>query len=132
MKKMPDASLIGPPDDPEDTAEGPETGPPDAEDLSEGPEGSSGGVTVTVPLDLLSQDGVPPGQGDQVQAQIDATVKSVSGKNATLSIDAIDGQPVGQPDITDTGGPPPPPPGSSAAMRPALAAGAAANKLGIG
>ena len=124
---MPDASLIGPPDD--------SGGAPDSEgagDTGDPNESSSGGVTVTVPLDLLSQDGVPPGQGDQVQAQIDATVKSVSGKNATLLIDAIDGQPVGQPDITDTGGPPPPPPGSSAAMRPALAAGAAANQLGIG
>ena len=126
MKKMPDASLIGPPDDTGGALDS--EGAADAGDPGESP----GGVTVTVPLDLLSQDGVPPGQGDQVQAQIDATVQSVSGKNATLSIDAIDGQPVGQPDITDTGGPPPSPPGSSAAMRPALAAGAAANKLGIG
>lgn len=116
---MPDASLIGPPDDAAD-------GSGDTGDSAD----SSGGVTVTIPLDLLGQDGVPPSQGDQVQAQIDATVKSVDGKNATLSIDAIDGQPVGQPDISDTGGAPAP--GSSAAMKAALLAGAGQNQMGIG
>jgi hypothetical protein len=112
LKIMAAPSLIGPPDDTGGTKSS-----------------SSGGVTVTVPLDLLSQDGVPPAQGDQVQAQIDATVKSVSGSNATLTIDAIDGQPVGQPDISDTGGPAP---GSSAAMKAALMSGAGQNQMGIG
>jgi hypothetical protein len=115
---MPDASLIGPPDD--SGAGGAGSAPTDS---------TSGGVTVTIPIDLLGQDGVPPSQGDQVQAQIDATVKSVSGSNATLTIDAIDGQPVGQPDISDTGGPPA---GSSAAMKAALLAGAGQNQMGIG
>lgn len=114
---MPKASLIGPPDD---TGSG---------DGGADPADSLGGVTVTVPLDLLGQDGVPPAQGDQVQAQIDATVKSVTGSQATLSIDAIDGQPVGQPNISDTGGPTP---GSSAAMKAALMAGAGQNQMGIG
>jgi hypothetical protein len=117
---MPAPSLIGPPDD--------LGGAPDSGDSAESP---SGGVTVTVPLDLLSQDGVPPGQGDQVQAQIDATVKSVDGSNATLSIDAIDGQPVGQPDISGGAGGAPAP-GSSAAMKAALMAGAGQNQMGIG
>lgn len=118
---MANASLIGPPDSTASGAPG---------DTGSAPDSSGGGVTVTIPLDLLAQDGVPPGQGDQVQAQIDATVKSVSGSNATLSIDAIDGQPVGQPDISDTGGAPAP--GSSAAMKAALMAGAGQNQMGIG
>jgi hypothetical protein len=112
-------SLIGPPDD--SGPGGTESAPADS---------ASGGVTVKLPLDLLGQDGVPPQQGDQVQAQIDATVQSVSGSMATLSIDAIDGQPVGQPDISDTGGGPAP--GSSAAMKAALLAGAGQNQMGIG
>lgn len=122
---MPAPSLIGPPDD-----TGGASDSEGASDTGDSGESSSGGVTVTVPIDLLSQDGVPPAQGDQVQAQIDATVKSVSGSNATLSIDAIDGQPVGQPNISDTGGAPAP--GSSAAMKAALLAGAGANQMGIG
>lgn len=125
---MPDASLIGMP--PDSTGGGPadDTGYGGAETP-----GGGGGVSVDIPLDLLSQDGVPPAAGDKVQAQIDATVNSVTGKTASLTIDAIDGQPVGQPDITDTGGPPPPGGGTSSAdMKKALLAGAGANQMGIG
>ena len=57
---------------------------------------SGGGSTATVPIDLLSQDGVPPEQGDKVSFSCDATVKSVSGTNATVSIDAINGEPVAE------------------------------------
>lgn len=117
---MPDASLIGSSSEPSD--------PSGADDSG----GGGGGVSVDLPVELLSQDGVPPGPGDTVQAQIDATVKSVSGKTATVQINAIDGQPVGQPDISDTGAPPGPAPGSTAALGAALRKGAAANALGIG
>src|SRR5260370_32347990 len=54
----------------------------------------SGGATATVPLSALEQDGVPPAQGDSVSFSVDGTVQSVSGDNATLKIDAVDGQPV--------------------------------------
>jgi hypothetical protein len=72
----------------------------------------SGGATATVPIDLLSQDGVPPEQGDTVSFSVDATVKSVSGDNAVVSIQAVNGEPVNgggaedqEPDEDDTGGP---------------------------
>jgi hypothetical protein len=79
----------------------------------------SGGATATVPIDLLSQDGVPPEQGDTVSFSVDATVKSVSGDNAVVSIQAVNGEPVNgggddsgaedqEPDEDDTGGPPQP------------------------
>jgi hypothetical protein len=48
----------------------------------------------TVPLDLLSEDGVPPAQGDKVSYSVDGTVQSVSGDNADVKIDAVNGQPV--------------------------------------
>ena len=77
------------------------------------------GSTATIPIDLLSQDGVPPEQGDSVSFSVDATVKSVSGDNATVSIQAVNGEPVNgggddsgaedqEPDDDDTGGPPQP------------------------
>jgi len=135
------ASLIGAPSDPEEEGEDP------AEEATESPSEEAGeekseGITVDVPVDLIAQDGVPPAQGDTVSAQIDATVQSVTDNTATLSIDAINGEPVGPQTDNSTGGPPlgPPPGGPGAsplspglqAMRAKLARGAAANRLGIG
>ena len=56
---------------------------------------AGGGSTATVPLSALEQDGVPPEEGDTVSFSVDATVQSVSGGNATLKIDAVNGEPVG-------------------------------------
>jgi hypothetical protein len=83
------------------------------------------GSTATIPIDLLSQDGVPPEQGDSVSFSVDATVKSVSGDNATVSIQAVNGEPVnggggddesGEDDSGDGGGAAggPPQPGGQA------------------
>jgi hypothetical protein len=75
------------------------------------------GSTATIPIDMLSQDGVPPEQGDQVSFSVDATVKSVSGDNAVVSIQAVNGEPVNgggddsgaeDEDENDSGGPPQP------------------------
>jgi hypothetical protein len=84
-----------------------------------------GASTATIPIDLLSQDGVPPEQGDSVSFSVDATVKSVSGDNATVSIQAVNGEPVnggggddesGEDDSGDGGGAAggPPQPGGQA------------------
>lgn len=74
--------------------------------------------TATIPIDLLAQDGVPPEEGDQVSFSVDASVKSVSGSNATVSITAVNGEPVSggdddsagpdDEDQGDQGGPPQP------------------------
>ena len=74
--------------------------------------------TATIPLDLLAQDGVPPEEGDDVSFSVDATVKSVSGSNAVVSIQAVNGEPVSggdddsagpdDEDQGDQGGPPQP------------------------
>jgi hypothetical protein len=56
----------------------------------------NGGATATVPVNSLAQDGVPPEEGDKISAQIDGTVKSVDGNDATVSIDAINGEPVAE------------------------------------
>jgi len=148
------AALIGGLPDDEEAGENP------AEEAGESPEEeareeSQEPITVEVPVDLLSQDGVPPEEGDTVSAQIDATVQSVSDSMATLSIDAINGEPVGSQTGNTTGGPISPPPGGPgggpggpppgpigpgpavpspglAAMRARLARGALANRLGIG
>jgi hypothetical protein len=87
----------------------------------------SGGYTCKVPLDLLSEDGVPPAQGDSVSYQVDGSVASVTGDAAEISIEAINGQPVSDAAAAEppaaSDGAAPPAPGSSAAMRPGLAAG---------
>jgi hypothetical protein len=59
--------------------------------------GAGGGddsYVCTVPLDLLSEDGVPPAEGDKVSYSVDGTVQSVDGNNANVEIDAVNGQPV--------------------------------------
>jgi hypothetical protein len=83
------------------------------------------GSTATIPIDLLAQDGVPPEECDDVSFSVDATVKSVSGDNATVSIQAVNGEPVnggggddesGEDDTGDGGGTAggPPQPGGQA------------------
>ena len=74
-----------------------------------------GGYTAKIPLDLLSQDGVPPEQGDSVSFSCDATVKSVDAEDATVSIQSVNGEPVNESasdeaseDQGDQGGPPQP------------------------
>ena len=74
-----------------------------------------GGYTAKIPLDLLSQDGVPPEQGDSVSFSVDATVKSVDAEDATVSIQSVNGEPVNESasdeaseDQGDQGGPPQP------------------------
>jgi hypothetical protein len=49
-----------------------------------------------VPINSLEEGGTPPEEGDKVQFSVDATVKSVSGSNAEISIDAINGEPVSE------------------------------------
>lgn len=56
--------------------------------------GDSDQYVCTVPLDLLSEDGVPPAEGDKVSYSVDGTVQSVDGNNANVEIDAVNGQPV--------------------------------------
>ena len=90
---------------------------------------AAGGYTCKVPLDIISEDGVPPEQGDSVSYQVDGTVQSVDAEDATIKIEAVNGQPVNESAADeaseDAGGPPGAPPTSSAAMRPGLAAKAA-------
>lgn len=93
-----------------------------------------GGYTCDVPLSLLAEDGVPPAEGDTVSYSVDGTVQGVDGDSATIKIDAVNGQPVGDVAEGSEALPPPaaaPPPGgppgmppSTGDMRSALAAGA--------
>ena len=88
---------------------------------------SGGGYTCKVPLDIISEDGVPPEQGDSVSYQVDGTVQSVDAEDATIKIEAVNGQPVSESaaDEASEDAGAGAPPTSSAAMRPGLAAGAA-------
>jgi hypothetical protein len=51
------------------------------------------GSTCTVPIDSLEQDGTPPEEGDDVSFSVDGTVQSIDGDNATIKIEAINGEP---------------------------------------
>jgi hypothetical protein len=44
----------------------------------------------------LSEDGVPPEVGDSVDYSVKGTIQSVSGNNATVKIDSVNGEPVGE------------------------------------
>lgn len=57
---------------------------------------AGGGATTTVPVNALAEDGVPPEEGDSVSFSVQGKVQSVSGGNATVSIDSINGEPVGE------------------------------------
>jgi hypothetical protein len=84
---------------------------------------SGGGYTAKIPLDLLSQDGVPPEQGDSVDFSVSATVSSVDAEDATVKITAVNGEPVDESasdeateDQGDTEGGPPQPGGQAGGM----------------
>ena len=101
-----------------------------------GADPKTSGFTVQIPLDLLSEDGVPPASGDAVSFSVDGSVESADDENATVKIESVNGQPVDESAANeaseDAGQPPAPPaPGSSAAMRPGLAAGAKGGGLGM-
>jgi hypothetical protein len=95
------------------------------------------GFTVQIPLDLLSEDGVPPQTGDAVDFSVTGSVESADDENATVKITAVNGQPVDESSAQEaaedagTGAGAPPAQGSSAAMRPGLAAGASKGGLGM-
>jgi hypothetical protein len=57
---------------------------------------STGAYTAKVPVNSLAESGVPPEEGDKVQFSVEGTVQSVSGSNATLSIDSVNGEPVSE------------------------------------
>ena len=100
------------------------------------PKDDGSGYVCRVPLDLLSEDGVPPAEGDSVSYSVDGTVQSVDGDSADIKIESVNGQPVdeasaNEPSSPDDGSGAPPAPGSSAAMRPGLASGAGKGGLGM-
>jgi hypothetical protein len=49
-----------------------------------------------VPVNSLEEGGTPPEEGDSVDFSVKGTVQSVTGKNATVKIDSINGEPVGE------------------------------------
>lgn len=83
---------------------------------------TKGGASIAkVPVNSLAEDGVPPEEGDKVQCSVEGTVQSVSGGTATVSIDSVNGEPIGEQgdegsaeeENEDQGTPPtPPPPGA--------------------
>jgi len=99
-----------------------------------------GGYTCKVPLDLLSEDGTPPAQGDQVSYSVDGTVQSTDAEDATVKITAVNGQPVAESpadEASEDQGPPQPggqtPVAASGPISPATAAlGAALRKRSKG
>jgi hypothetical protein len=97
----------------------------------------TGGYVCKVPLDLLAADGVPPSEGDSVDYSVSGTVQSVDAEDATVKIEAVNGQPVDESAATEasedagSAAPSAAPPGSSASMRPGLAAKAKKGGLGM-
>ena len=59
-----------------------------------GADPKTSGFTVQIPLDLLSEDGVPPQANDAVSFSVDGTVQSADDENATVKIESVNGQPV--------------------------------------
>jgi hypothetical protein len=55
-----------------------------------------GGYTSDVPVSALAEGGVPPEEGDSVSFSVEGKVQSVTGQTATVSIDSINGEPVGE------------------------------------
>ena len=98
------------------------------------------GYTCKVPLDLLSEDGTPPAEGDSVSYSVDGTVQSVDAEDATVKITAVNGQPVDESasdEASEDQGPPQPggqtPVAASGPISPATAAlGAALRKKAKG
>ena len=59
-----------------------------------GADPKTSGFTVQIPLDLLSEDGVPPQTNDSVSFSVDGTVQSADDENAMVKIESVNGQPV--------------------------------------
>ena len=57
---------------------------------------AGGGYTCKVPISAISEGGVPPEEGDTVQYSVEGKVQSVTGNTATVSIDTINGEPIGE------------------------------------
>ena len=57
---------------------------------------AGGTYTVKLPLDALEQDGVPPEQGDSVSFSVEGSVQSVSGTNAVVKVESVNGEPVNE------------------------------------
>jgi hypothetical protein len=70
--------------------------PPAAIGISVKPADTGDGYTCKVPVNSLSEDGVAPEVGDSVDYSVKGTVKSVSGGQATVDIDSVNGEPVGE------------------------------------
>ena len=49
-----------------------------------------------MPISAISEGGVPPEEGDTVQYSVEGKVQSVTGNTATVSIDTINGEPIGE------------------------------------
>lgn len=62
----------------------------------------SGSYTCRVPLDLLSEDGTPPAEGDSVSYSVDGTVQSVDAEDAIVKVEAVNGQPVAESPADET------------------------------
>jgi hypothetical protein len=56
----------------------------------------TGTYTCKVPVNSLEEGGTPPEEGDSVDFSVKGTVQSVTGNNATVKIDSINGEPVGE------------------------------------
>jgi hypothetical protein len=69
--------------------------PPAAIGITVAPK-DSGTYTCKIPVNSLSEDGVPPEVGDSVDYSVKGTVKAVSGGSATIDIDSVNGEPVGE------------------------------------
>lgn len=94
---------------------------------------ASGGYTCRVPLDLLSEDGTPPAEGDSVSYQVDGTVTAVDAEDATIKITAVNGQPVNESASEEAGedtGAPTPPSGAGGPISPGTSALGAALRKG--
>ena len=50
--------------------------------------------TMTLPVDAVSQDGVAPEKGDEIEHSVKGTVTKVSGDTVTIKVTSIDGSPV--------------------------------------
>jgi hypothetical protein len=57
---------------------------------------AGGEYTCKVPISAISEGGVPPEEGDTVQYSVEGKVQSVTGNTATVSIDTINGEPIGE------------------------------------
>jgi hypothetical protein len=56
----------------------------------------TGTYICKLPVNSLEEGGTPPEEGDSVDFSVKGTVQSVSGNNATVKIDSVNGEPVGE------------------------------------